>query len=214
MRSLPPILDTMILQAFVFGHPQGCKILLEALEVDSACFPAEVYNVDEDRNDLPEGDHSLSEFARGIRWARRQVESLPAARSSRYQVWLNRLRQLHTHIQAGELAVDPLTIPELSAREAISQRFGIGRGESACLVLAQRRGGTAVFVSSDELACLTADALSVPFRTVPELLERWILRVKPIPALVQVLLNGMAYARFSLRQEVTGKLMSLCRESE
>jgi hypothetical protein len=182
--------------------------------VKSARFPAEVYNLDEDRDDLPEEDPSLSEFAKGIRWARRYVQSLPAARSGRFRIWLNRLQQLHMHMRVGDLAVHPLTIPELSLREAISGRFGIGRGECTCLVLAQRHGGIAVFVSSDELACQAADALSIPHRTVPDLLERWVLRVKPITSLVEDLLNGLAGARFALPQHVAEKLLSLCRESE
>jgi hypothetical protein len=153
MSLQPPILDTMILQAFAFGHPHGCDFLLQALGTKAARFPAEVYNLDENRADLSEGDPSLSEFAGGIRWARRQVDSLPPSRARRYKRWLHNVRQLATHIRAGNLAVDPLTVPELSSREAISRRFGIGRGESACLVLAQRSNGTAVFVSSDEEAC-------------------------------------------------------------
>jgi hypothetical protein len=208
MSLQPPILDTMILQAFAFGHPHGCDFLLQALGTKSARFPAEVYNLDENRADLSEGDPSLSEFAGGIRWARRQVDSLPPPRARRYKRWLLNVRQLSTHIRSRNLAVDPLTVPELSSREAISRRFGIGRGESACLVLAQRSNGTAVFVSSDEEACQAAASLSVQYVTVPELLKDWVHRHKPERTLLDELLTGMTDARFSLRPEEKSALLS------
>jgi hypothetical protein len=208
MSLQPPILDTMILQAFAFGHPHGCDFLLQALGTKTARFPAEVYNLDEDREDLAEGDPSLSEFARGIRWARGQVDSLPPSRARRYERWLLNLRQLATHINAGHLAVDPLTVAELSSREAISRQFGIGRGESACLVLAQRSNGTAVFVSSDDKACQAAESLSVQYLTLPELLKDWVHRHKPERALLDELLKGMADARFTLGAEEKSALLS------
>jgi hypothetical protein len=36
MNLEPPILDTMILQAFAFGHSHGCDFLLQALDTKMA----------------------------------------------------------------------------------------------------------------------------------------------------------------------------------
>jgi len=42
------------------------------------------------------------------------------------------------------------------------ETYGIGRGEAACLVLAQRHGAPALFVSADQEACEVADEIGIP----------------------------------------------------
>lgn len=128
----------MVLQAFVFGHPEGMGILLSALGTEAARFPAEVYARDE--NALPDevSDATLSEFARGIRWAQKRVEGGPSDIAARYRAWLTHLPQLHRQLDRGTYYVDPLEVGELPLRQQFTERFGIGRGEAAGLVLACR----------------------------------------------------------------------------
>lgn len=80
------VLDTVVLRVFAFAHPQGIDILLSALKTPSACFPTEVYNQDE--NNLPPNvsDESLSELARGLRYAQLKAQILPRLQGQRFQV--------------------------------------------------------------------------------------------------------------------------------
>lgn len=55
------ILDTVVLRVMSFAHPRGIDILLEALNVSSAQFPAEIYNRDENSRPLEEDDEGLSD---------------------------------------------------------------------------------------------------------------------------------------------------------
>lgn len=198
----PPVLDTMVLQAFVFGHPDGGAVLLDALAVRAARFPAEVYNADEDQLPPGAGDGALSEFARGIRYARRKIATLPQPQAERFATWLRNARQLPPLLERGSFYVDPLDVGELPQREALSARFGIGRGEAACLTLALRQEANAVFLSSDAKACKAARDLGVAFLTVVDVLESWVGRVRPAERDLDALIDGLAAAKFSLgRQE-------------
>lgn len=107
------VLDTVVLRAFAFAHPQGIDILLEALGTSQAFFPAEVYNQDEDNLPLSVSDEGLSELAKGIRYARRQALNLPGLKGQRFQVRLENATQLPRHFQAGNLFIEPLELEEL-----------------------------------------------------------------------------------------------------
>ncbi len=115
------VLDTVVLRVFAFAHPQGIDILLSALKTPSACFPTEVYNQDE--NNLPPNvsDESLSELARGLRYAQLKAQILPRLQGQRFQVRLQNAIQISRHIQAGSLLIEPLQIEELSRRERLGE---------------------------------------------------------------------------------------------
>lgn len=198
---LEHVLDTVALRVLAFAHPQGVGILLKALAVPLARFPVEVYNQDEDARPLELADEDLSELARGLRYARRQASSLPAAAGRRYQVWLDNAVQLQHHLAAGRLVVDPLTLEELPRREDLQRRFGLGRGESACLTLVERYRAQGVFLSSDEPACRVAQQLGLAYLTLPQVLDLWVERVSPTPGLLDALIDGMRAARFGLTDE-------------
>lgn len=119
MKNL--IIDTVVLRVMSFAHPQGINILLEALDVSSARFPAKVYNRDDESIPLENNDEGLSEFARGLRYAKRQT----LAQSKRYQTLLDNARQLEEHFDRGTLVVDRLTVEELDRREILRQRYPI-----------------------------------------------------------------------------------------
>ena len=197
------VLDTVVLRVLVFAHPQGISILMEALNAKQACFPCEVYNQDEDNLPLSALDDDLSELARGLRYAQRGVLSRP-----RLQTWLENATQLSRHLQSGSLFTLPLTLEELPKREELMRVYGIGRGEAACLVLAQRDAGTAVFLSSDEIACQAAQALGISFLTIPDILAQWIYNTQPSPSVFQELIEGMRSARFTLPESVLTTLQS------
>ncbi len=82
------------------------------------------------------------------------------------------------------------------------------RGEAACLVLAQRDAGTAVLLSSDEIACQAAQALGISFLTIPDILTQWIYNTQPSPSVFQELIEGMRSARFTLPESVLTTLQS------
>lgn len=206
-----PVLDTVSLRVMAFAHPDGIAILLTALGAAQARFPTEVYDADEEA--LPAGadDAELSELARGLRFARRHVASLPAASAQRYASWLEHSAQIRPHLGDGTLVIDPLTASELPLREQYRAGYGIGRGEAACLVLARRYGTEAVFLSSDVVACRAADDLEMPFLTLPDVLTAWVDRLKPTVAQVDVLIEGMRDARFGLTQPVIDELRRRAR---
>lgn len=193
-----PVLDTMVLQAFGFGHPDGFRIRFEALDESVLRFPPEVYNLDEASVPLDKPDRGLSELASGLRFAQRQVERLPHNESARYRRWLDHARQIRDLITAGQLRIDVLSIESLRIRAALMDEHGIGRGEAACIALAIEEEAPAVFVSSDQEACRVAEQLDVPFVTIIQLLERWILSEAPDLADVVDLLDGLASARFQV----------------
>lgn len=202
------VLDTVVLRVLVFAHPQGISILMEALNTKQACFPCEVYNQDEDNLPLSALDDDLSELARGLRYAQRGVLSRPRLQAQRLQTWLENATQLSDHLQSGSLFTLPLTLEELPKREELMRVYGIGRGEAACLVLAQRDAGTAVFLSSDEIACQAAQALGISFLTIPDILAQWIYNTQPSPSVFQKLIEGMRSARFTLPKSVLTTLQS------
>ncbi|MDQ3397611.1 MAG: hypothetical protein M3511_07540 [Deinococcota bacterium] len=197
-KALRPVLDTVVLRVMAFAHPEGLQIVLRALRVKTARFPAEVYNWDEEALPLTANDEALSELARGLRYARQQVERLPGQQAQRFKIWLENAQQLPRHHARGSLIMDPLRLEELPRREELYQTFGIGRGESACLVLAERERSTAVFLSSDKEACKVAEHLTIPFLTLSQLIEMWVRQERPTRPEVEELLVGLKAAKFAL----------------
>lgn len=204
-----PVLDTMVLQAFGFGHPDGFCILFEALGESVLRFPPEVYDLDEASVPLDKPDRGLSELASGLRFAQRQVERLPHDESARYRRWLDHARQIRDLITADWLRIDVLSIESLRIRAALMDEHGIGRGEAACIALAIEEEAPAVFVSSDQKACRVAEQLDVPYVTIVQLLERWILSTSPNLADVIDLLDGFASARFQVSDLDRERLLRL-----
>lgn len=201
-----PVLDTVSLRVMAFAHPRGIAILLAALGASRARFPAEVYDGDEDALPPDADDETLSELARGLRYARQQVDSLPAASFQRYAAWLQHAAQIAAHLTCATLVIDPLTASELPLRERYRADYGIGRGEAACLVLSCRRGSDSVFVSSDAVACQAAVDLGLSYLTLPDVLEAWVDRLKPTVADIDLLVAGMRAARFGLTSAAIGEL--------
>lgn len=206
---LEPILDTVVLRVLAFAHPLGLDILLETLNVNRLRFPAEVYNQDEASLPLDVSDESLSELARGLRYAQQRVLNLPTISATRYQTWLTNAGQLPGHLERGSLVVDPLILDELPRREALQTQYGIGRGEAACLVLAERYQSIAVFLSSDTAACQVAQTLGIAYQTLPEVIELWVDRRSPAVELFDDLVGGMRDARFGLSASFVARLRLL-----
>lgn len=203
----------MVLQALGCGHPDGIEILLTALVVPRARFPPEVYNRDENELPLTEpDDRRLSELARGLRYARRKSAREPFAEAERYRGWLANAMTIHEYISRGMLVVEALKIEDVPVRDSLVDEYGIGVGEAAGLTLAMRESATAIFVSSDEHACKTAQTLGIPYLTIPDILDRWIDRSAPTKAQFDELIDGMSNVRFALnptdREHLTAKLRS------
>jgi hypothetical protein len=197
------ILDTVALRVMAFAHPDGIDILLAALTAPTARLPAEVYNADED---APRMDADISELARGLRFARRQVAMLPPAQGQRYATWLANAAQITRHRAAGTLIIDPLAVEELPRREEVQQRFGIGLGESASIVLAERFGARAIFLSSDDLAYRAAQALDIRSFTLLDVLEMWVRARHPPLTALDALVDGMKAAKFGLKGDFAAGL--------
>ncbi|MDJ1179549.1 hypothetical protein PJF56_11805 [Roseofilum sp. BLCC_M91] len=203
------VLDTVVLRVFAFSHPQGIDILLEALNTPQAIFPSEVFNADENNLPLTESDQNLSELARGLRYARRQVQSQPELTRKRFQIRLENANQLYHHLQTGSLLITPLELQEIPRREQLMTTHGIGRGESACLTLAERNTSIAIFLSSDEAACQVAQILGIAHLTIPDILRQWILEVNPTLEQFQDLIEGMKNAAFTLPKPIDQELNQL-----
>jgi hypothetical protein len=201
-----PILDNVALRVMAFAHSDGIALLLAALNAPRARFPTEVYNRDEDALTLDADDTELSELARGLRYARRQVASLSPTGAQRYLRWLQHAAQIPRHLDQATLVIDPLTVSELPLREHYRTYYGIGRGEAACLVLSRRHGAAVVFLSSDEVACQAAVDLGMPYLTLQDVLTAWVDQLQPTVAQVDVLVTGMRAAKFGLAQEVIDEL--------
>jgi predicted nucleic acid-binding protein len=209
------VLDTVVLRVFAFAHPQGIDILLEALNTSRAGFPTEVYNQDEDNLPLNIADEDLSELARGLRYARRQVQTQPGLKGQRFQVRLENATQLERHIQVGSLFIEPLELAELPRRENLMKTYGVGRGEAACLVLALRTALIAVFLSSDKKACIkAAQELGISFLTIPDILTTWVRQTRPSPNLLQELIDGMRNANFALKDSIYQELQCILSDED
>lgn len=87
--------------------------------------------------------------------------------------------------------------------------YGIGRGEAACLVLAERNTSIAIFLSSDEAACRVAQTLGISYLTIPDILTEWIRQASPTPELFQDLIDGMRNATFTIPNTVYQELQQL-----
>ncbi len=205
----PPVLDTMILHGFVFGLEDGLDVLLTGLGVPSARLPAEVYNRDEESLPLSDGDEALmSEFAIGMRYAKRKAMTLAAREAARYETWLaNAKAQLPRFLERGSLIIDTLEVEELAQRILLENEYGIGRGEAACLIIAKRGG--ARFISSDEEACKAATALGVPYCTILDVLEGWVTQSKPNAEAIDRVINGLRDAKFALTTDQIESLQTL-----
>jgi hypothetical protein len=199
-----PVLDTMVLQAFGFGHPEGIETLLRILLVERARFPAEVYNGE--TLPLTEDDEDLSELALGLDYAERQIRTRPWVEAERFESWIDNASQLEEHLRGGSLEIDPLRVEELPEREDLMETYGIGRGEAACLVLAQRHGAPAVFVSADQEACEVADEIGIPRATIRDLLERWVNVFSPPVEEFDAMIEGLRRARFDPGEDFVASL--------
>jgi predicted nucleic acid-binding protein len=199
-----PVLDTMVLQAFGFGHPEGIETLLQVLQAQRARFPAEVYNGE--TLPLSGDDEELSELALGLDYAERQIRTRPRVESERFESWIENASQLEEHLRSGALEIDPLRVEELPKREELMETHGIGRGEAACLVLAQRHGAPAVFVSSDREACQVADEIGIPRTTIRDLLERWVNVFSPSVGDFDAIVEGLRQARFDPGEDFVASL--------
>jgi predicted nucleic acid-binding protein len=209
MSTLNPILDNVVLRVMAFAHPNGLNILLQALSATCLYIPAEVYNRDESTLPINQRDVNLSEFARGLRYATRQTQSLPMSQALRYQTWLDRAAQVTQYLDQGSLQIQTLTLAELNERDIIQNTHQIGRGESACIVLAQRHNLQAVFLSSDIKACRVAQSLGINYLTLLDILERWIDQIHPSLEAFETLIIGMQSAKFSLKEAELSKLRKL-----
>ncbi len=114
------VLDTVVLRSLAFAHPDGHEILLTALDARQVWVPAEVYARDEGVLPLDADDDILSEFARGLRYAQRQVRISPPRPAGRFQLWLDNARQVSGHASAGRLLIQHLQLEELPLRESFS----------------------------------------------------------------------------------------------
>jgi predicted nucleic acid-binding protein len=199
-----PVLDTMVLQAFGFGHPRGIDRLLRILLVERARFPAEVYNGE--TLPLSKGKENLSELALGLDYAERQIRTRPRVETERFESWIENASQLEGHLRSGSLEIDPLRVEELPEREDLMETYGIGRGEAACLVLARRHGAPAVFVSADQEACEVADEIGIPRTTIRDLLERWVNVFSPPAEKFDAMIEGLRRARFDPGEDFVGSL--------
>jgi predicted nucleic acid-binding protein len=209
MSTLNPILDNVVLRVMAFAHPNGLNILLQALSAPCLYIPAEVYNRDESTLPINQRDINLSEFARGLRYATRQTQTLPISQANRYQTWLDRAAQVTQHLDNSSLQIQTLTLAELNERDIIQNSHQMGRGESACIVLAQRHNLKAVFLSSDTKACRVAQSLGVDYLTLLDILERWINQIHPSFKAFETLIEGMQSAKFSLKEAELSKLRQL-----
>ena len=203
-RPDEPVLDTVVLQAFGFGHPTGIKTLLRVVQAQRARFPAEVYNGE--TLPLDEDNEDLSELARGLHYAQRQIRTRPATEAARFHEWIDNASQLDEHLRDGTLEIDPLQTEELPERERLMGEYGIGRGEAACLVLAQRHSAPAVFVSADQEACEVADEIGVPRTTIRDLLEKWVNVFQPAVEDFDEMTRGLRRARFEPGEEFSAAL--------
>lgn len=76
--------------------------------------------------------------------------------SQRERAALRQAEQLQAHRDDEVLIVDHLRPDELPRREQLQERYGIGRGEAASLVLAKRYGAAVVYRSPEDFACEVA----------------------------------------------------------
>jgi predicted nucleic acid-binding protein len=206
MSTPKPILDNVVLRVMAFAHPNGLDILIQALSATCLYIPAEVYNRDESTLPINQRDINLSEFARGLRYATRQTQTLPISQARRYQTWLDHAAQVLQHLDNSSLKIQALSLAELNERDIIQNTHQIGRGESACILLAQRHNLQAVFLSSDSKACRVAQSLGANYLTLLDILEKWINQVHPSFEEFETLIMGMQSAKFSLKEAELSKL--------
>jgi predicted nucleic acid-binding protein len=212
MITPKPILDNVVLRVMAFAHPNGLNILLQALAATCLYIPTEVYNRDESTLPINQRDINLSEFARGLRYATRQIQTLPMPQSRRYQTWLDHADQVTQHLDQGSLQIQALTLAELDERDIIQNTHQIGRGESACIVLAQRHNLQAVFLSSDSKAYRVAQSFGIDYLTLLDILQRWVSQSHPSLEEFENLIMGMQSAKFSLKETELSKLRSSLRQ--
>ncbi len=199
-----PILDTMVLQGFSFATANSLDILLIGLEISTVFCPEQIYNCDEDQ-DAP--DQDLSEFARGIRFFRRGSQLSPSSEANRYKTCLQHCAaQLPGFIDQQKLRIEKLEISDLLERERLELVEQVDPGEAACLALARRTEGSAIFVSSDSAACDVAEKLGVQIITTFDILMNWIRLEKPNLETLDQVLIGLQQARFGFDSKQTALL--------
>lgn len=162
-----PVLDIGSLRAVAFTPGGGLARLLAAMTAPTCRVPAEVYNGDEDAP-LPVDDVGLSVLARDIRTLRRQADGRHWAAAQHERAALRNAERLRDHVADGSLVIDALWPGELPRREELQVRYGIGRGEAASLVLAERHGAAVVYLSASGLACHAARREGVRFVAIRE----------------------------------------------
>jgi hypothetical protein len=162
-----PVLDVGALRAAAFTPGGGLARLLAAMTAPACRVPAEVYNGDEDAS-LPVDDVGLSVLARDIRALRRRADDRHWATSQHERAALRNAERLRDHLADGTLVVDALWPGELLRREELQLRYGIGRGEAASLVLAERHGAAVVYRSTGDFACDAARREGVRFVAIRE----------------------------------------------
>lgn len=204
-----PILDTNVLQHFAFAHPDGINILLKGIKNQSAYFPREIYNQDENELPLENHDVELSELARGLRYAKRRAMNPSDEKASRYQTWLNNSKQLPRHLERGSLIIAELVANEIPKREAVISQFGIAKGEAACLVLAQRFERVAVFTSMDNRALRAAEQLSIGVVSGLDVLMSYVKDQRPSEDFLRDFLEGLSNAGYRLRDTEIEQLFNL-----
>lgn len=118
-------------------------------------------------------------------------------------------RQLPDHFERGALVIERLDLEDFRRRAELEQRYGIGRGEAACFVLALRHRSNVVFLSSDEQACRVAAALGLTYLTLVDVLKQWVARDHPPRPLVDEMIAGMCAAKFGLSESVVQGLRLL-----
>lgn len=146
-----PILDAGVLRAAVFTMSGGLMGLLTVVGASASRVPPEVYNSDEDVRLLAD-DAGLSVLARDFRAMRRRVDAGHWASVHGERASLRDAQRLRYHLEDETLIVDPLQPEELPRRENLRDHYGIGRGEAASLVLAERYGVEIIYLSPGGLA--------------------------------------------------------------
>lgn len=150
-----PVLDAAVLRAVAFG-PGGLPRLLTALAAPAARVPPEVYDGAVALTPPAVGGPGPSTLGRDLQALERRADRIHWARAQREREALRHAARLPDHVADGALIIDPLWPEELPRREDLRSRYGIGRGEAASLVLAQRYGAQAVYLSEDGVACRAA----------------------------------------------------------
>ena len=100
-------------------------------------------------------------------------------------------------------------IEELLLRDQLERSHKLGRGEAACIVLAEREHAPALFVSEDDEACKVARIRGVNVVMRQSVLEHWVKQTKPSRTDLDMLLRGLEKARFTVHPQEIKALYKL-----